>query len=391
MPVARNTFHHAKISGISAVVPPQEIRLEDELQYFDGDIKKAQRVTKMAGIDRRRVAEPGVTPSDLCEQAAKHLFAGLQPDPAGVEALIFVSQNPDYRMPATACILQDKLGLPQSCAAFDVNQGCTGYVYGLWLAFSLVESRACSRVLLLEGDGLTRLIDADNRVVAPVFGDCGTATLVDYAQEDRPSWFLLGTDGSGAETLMVPAGRGRLPLPATTADYAPYCEALHDCRGVPWRLNEIYMDGGAVFDFTLNVVPGHILELLECAGKRTEDIDCFVPHQANRQIMTAVAEKAGFPLEKVPMETFSKYGNLAGASIPAAICDVLAEEVRTSRRQLLLSGFGVGLSWASAIMTTDRIWCSGMLDYDKPANHPSPEDILAHWRKKIVGEGEGVC
>jgi 3-oxoacyl-[acyl-carrier-protein] synthase III len=138
--MANSTFHHAKIGAISAVVPQNEIRLEDELEYFGGDIKKARRVTKMVGIDRRRVAEPGVLPSDLCRQAAENLFAGCALDVSTVDALVFVSQSPDYVLPATACILQDKLGLPKTCAALDVNQGCAGFVYGLWLASSLAES-----------------------------------------------------------------------------------------------------------------------------------------------------------------------------------------------------------------------------------------------------------
>ena len=389
--MSKNIFRHAKISGISAVVPKNEIRLEDELQFFGGDIKKARRVTKMAGIDRRRVADEGVLPSDLCQHAAEKLFDGLGLDRSTIDTLVFVSQHPDYIMPATACILQDKLKLPKTCAAFDVNQGCTGYVYGLWIAFSLVESRACSRVLLLEGDGLTRLYDQDNRVVAPIFGDCGTATLVEHTAEESLSWFMLGTDGSGAETLMLPTGIGRLPLPDTPEEYAPYCERLYDANGTPWRLSRIYMDGGAVFEFTLNVVPEHILELLRFAQKTPENIDSLVLHQANRQIMLNIADKVGFPPEKVPMETFSKYGNLAGASIPSAICDALAAEIQSSQRQLLLSGFGVGLSWASAILTTDRIWCSGIIDYETPADHPRPKDILAHWREKITGQGEPSC
>ncbi len=389
--MAKNIFRHAKINGISAVVPQNEIRLQDELQFFGGDIKKAQRVTKMVGIDRRRVAEAGILPSDLCQQAAENLFEGLGLDPAAVDALIFVAQRADYIMPATACILQHKLGLPKTCAAFDVNQGCAGYVYGLWLAFSLVEARAASRVLLLSGDSLARLTDQDNRIVTPIFGDCGTATLIEYCQEDTPSWFMLGTDGSGAETIMIPAGGGRLPLPDTPEEYAPYCERLYDAGGTPWRLNRPYMDGGAVFDFTLNMVPEHILELLRFSGKGADNLDWLVLHQANRQIMQALANKVGFPPEKVPMETFSKYGNLASASIPAAICDALAVELGGSQRQLLLSGFGIGLSWASAILTTDHIWCSGMRDYKKPENHPLPEDILAHWRKKITGEEKNPC
>lgn len=384
--MAQNCFSNVAVRGISAVVPPDEIRLEDELDYFGGEIKKARRMTKIAGLDRRRVSEPGVLPSDLCQQAAKELFAGLKVDPATIDALIFVSQCPDYAMPATACILQNSLGLSKNVAAFDVNQGCTGYVYGLWLASSLVESKACSRVLLLEGEGLTRLYDKENRIVAPVFGDCGTATLLEYSQEARPSWFMLGTDGSGAEILMVPAGRGRLPLPPTPEEYAPYCERLYDPNGTPWRLNRTWMDGAAVFEFTVTVVPDHIKDLLKYSQKEPKDIDYFVPHQANRQIMTVVAEKSGLTLDKTLMESFSKYGNLAGASIPSAICDELPGKGSSGKLTLLLSGFGVGLSWASAVISTENLWLSGVRDYVKPAGHMGPEDIAAYWRKKIIGE-----
>jgi 3-oxoacyl-[acyl-carrier-protein] synthase-3 len=382
--MAKNCFSHAVIRGISAVVPSREIRLEDELEYFGGDIKKARRMTKITGMDRRRVAGPGVTASDLCLQAARRLLTDMRLSASSIDALIFLSQTPDYAMPATACILQDKLGLSRDCAAFDANQGCAGFVYGLWLASSLLESRAASRVLLLVGDVCSSVCERDNRVVAPVFGDCGTAALLEYTPERHPSWFVLGTDGSGAEALMIPAGGARLPLPDTPEEYAPYCGRLLDARGTPWRLNRLYMDGGAVFDFTLHVVPGHILDVLRFAQKDREEIDRLVPHQANKQIMTAIAEKAGFPPEKIPMETFSEYGNQAGASIPAAICDALGEEVRSRRLQLLLCGFGVGLSWASAIVTTDRIWCSGIREYETPADHPLPQDIAARWREKIT-------
>jgi 3-oxoacyl-[acyl-carrier-protein] synthase-3 len=185
---------------------------------------------------------------------------------------------------------------------------------------------------------------------------------------------------------MIPAGRARLPLPTTPEAYAPLCERLYDENETPWRLISTYMDGGAVFSFTLNVVPDHIQELLRYAGTKPEDIDSLVLHQANTQIMRSIAEKTGFPPEKTPMETFSKYGNQATASIPSAICDALADAARASRLRLLLSGFGVGLSWASAVLTLDRIYCSGIRDYEKAENHPTPEDVLAYWQHKISGE-----
>lgn len=384
--MAQSLFLHAKISGIHTVVPKDEIRLEDELQYFNGDSKKARRMTKIVGMDCRRVAQPGITPSDLSRQAAEILFNNTKIDRSSIDAIIFLTQRPDHIAPATACILQKKLGLSQHCAAFDVNQGCSGYVYGLWLAFSLVESRAASRVLLLVADGMCQTLDRDNRVVTPVFGDAGSATIVEYSEVERRSWFSLCSDGGGAEALMIPAGGSRLPLPKNAEDYAAYCECLHDPNGTPWRLTNIFMDGGAIFDFTLNTVPQHILKTLAWADLTPEDIDWFVPHQANRQIMSMIAEAAGFSQQKTIMGAFSKFGNTAAASIPTALCDAWQEIERSQKYRLMLCGFGVGLSWASAIMDTEHIVCTGVSDFDPPADTMTPQEYLAYWQDKITGK-----
>lgn len=386
--MSSNVFSHAKISHISAVVPPETISIFDELEYFGGSEKKAKRMASITGMENRRVSGPGVTPADLCQQAAEHLFNGFHVDTDSVDALVFVTQHPDHMYPATACILQHKLGLSQRCAAFDVNQGCAGYVYGLWLAFSLVEAGSAKRVLLLAGDGLAHLSDRDNRVIAPLFCDCGTATLVEHSPEESPSWFSLGTDGKGAELLMLPAGGARLPLPRTAEEYRPYCDRLIDRNGVPWRLNWTYMDGGAVFDFTLNVVPNHIAEAITYAGKNVEDLDFFVPHQANKQIMQTIAEKVGFPEDKVVMDTFSKYGNAAVASIPLALCDALHGAMPEKKLSLLLSGYGIGLAWGSAVLNFDHVQCAGVRDYVMAKGHPMPEDYLAYWQQKITGEAK---
>jgi len=382
----RSQFFHANITGIHTVVPKDEIRLEDEVQYFHGDRKKVRRMTKLVGMDCRRVSQPGVTPSDLSRQAAEILFSKMNIDRASIDAIIFLSQRPDHMLPATSCILQKKLGLSQHCAAFDVNQGCSGYVYGLWLAFSLAESRAASRVLLLVGDGMCQTLDRDNRVVTPVFGDAGSATLVEYSENETRSWFSLCSDGGGAEALMIPAGGYRLPLPKKAEDYAAYCECLHDSNGTPWRLTNIYMDGGAIFDFTVNTIPPHITETLAWAGMTAEDIDYFVPHQANRQIMTMIAEAAGFSQQKTIMGAFSKFGNTAAASIPTALCDVWQQMAHRGKERLLLCGFGVGLSWASAVLDAEHILCAGISDFDPPADTMTPQEYLAYWQRKISGK-----
>ena len=164
------TFHDVAIKAIAVAVPEHEITIEDELEYYGGSEKKAKRAQKMIGVDKRRIAAIGQTASDFCEAACKKVFQ-MCPEAQTADALIFVSQSPDFRIPATACILQKKLNLSQDCAAFDINQGCAGYVYGLWVAASMIASKACQNVLLLVGDVATPPLDIRNRITAPIFGD----------------------------------------------------------------------------------------------------------------------------------------------------------------------------------------------------------------------------
>lgn len=386
--MAYSIFHHAKITGINVVVPKDEIRLEDELEYFGGSLKKVERAKKMIGISARRVADEGVTAADLCQQAAENLLKGMAVDKQEIDALIFISQGPDHAIPATACILQDKLGLSKNCAAFDVNQGCTAYIYGLWLASSLVEAAGCRRVLVLVGEAGARRTDPANRVVTPIFGDAGTATLVEYSQEEISSWFLLGTDGSGAEALMVPAGHARFPLPTTGKEYEEFVKPIKDVNGNPWYLAGTFMDGGAIFNFTMDVVPEHLKEFMAITANPPESIDWLVLHQANKQIANGIATLTDFPLSKTPTETVAKYGNQSGASLPAVICDQLADVVRSSCVKLLLSGFGVGLSWASAIVYLNHIWCLGIQEYENPGNLPTPDELRRKWILKMQSYGQ---
>ncbi len=386
--MASSSFTYTRITAISVVVPSQEVCLEDELFYFGGDAKKARRMIKMTGIDRRRIADPETTAADLCCQAAENLFGGLHFDAqakSSIDALIFISQQPDYFFPATACILQHRLGLSKHCAAFDANQGCTAYTYGLWLASSLVESGAARRVLLLVGDTPSKLAPEGNRIVAPIFGDAGSATLLEYGELPRPSWFVLGSDGSGYESLIVPGGAARMPIPQDDGSRESFCGVFENGSGQPWSLVRTYMDGGAIFDFTLREVPETIDNLLRHAGLSAEVIDDLVLHQANKQFVVAATEKAGFPLEKSPSGSLSKYGNLADCSIPGALCD-LTEQVAFPARTALLSGFGVGLSWASGIVSLEGTLNFGVRNYVKPSGQPSLEQLRVYWQNKISGK-----
>lgn len=368
-----------RLAAVYAAVPQKEIRLEDELEYYGGSLKKAERARKMLGTDRRRVAWPGTTASDLCKAAAQRLLEEQGVDRGTIDALIFVSQSPDYDLPATACVLQHELGLSANCAAFDVNQGCAGYVYGLWLAATLVSSGACGQVLLLVGDACCAPRDPVNRITTPLFGDGGSASLVCRENNAPPMHFSLGTKGAGYKAIIVPGGRSRLPYKRDFEENRIFFEDIYTPTGTPWRLNEVYMNGGEVFQFTLETVPAHLREFMGQAATGPEQVDWLFLHQANKQIVEMMAEKAGFPVEKAPWQSFSRYGNLSSASIPVAICDQFGGTGTSGGGNFLLCGYGVGLSWASCFLKTEGITCGSVLDFCHKDDAPGREERIRRW------------
>lgn len=379
-----HALHHARIAGLRAAVPENEIRIEDEAEFHGGNIKKINRLRSTVGIDRRRVCPPDVTASDLCACAAQALLEAFPENRHKIDALIFVSQSPDWLQPATACELQHRLGLPQNCAAFDVNQGCAGYIYGLWISSSLIASGAAKKVLLLVGDASSRGRDVRNRIIAPVFGDGGSATLL-VRDEGGPSLeFGFGTDGSGFETIIVPAGQARIPYSRKPDENRELMTDYFDPAGNPWQLLDTYMDGGAVFNFTMDVVPGHLRDAIAHAGLSQDEINWLILHQANRHIVATLAEKAGFPLKKVPNESFGRYGNLAAASIPAALCDAFHNI--SSPGKTLMCGYGIGLAWGSCLCDLEDFNCAPVIDFLPDPGRQTRQQRIERWQKIFQGE-----
>lgn len=376
-------LHNVRVDAVYVSVPARAVRIDDELQYYGGSLKKAERARTMIGTDIRRVAFPGITASDMCASAARRLMEQRCVDRECIDTLIFVSQSPDYDQPATACVLQHTLGLPQTCATFDVNQGCAGYVYGLWLAASIVGAGGCRNALLLVGDAPYRPRDPRNRIMAPIFGDGGSATLLTRDESAAPLCFSLGNDGSGYETIIQPAGRARMPFSSVFEENKVFFEDITDPQGQPWRLSETYMDGAAVFDFTLRVVPRHINAFLQQCGETPDTLDWLVLHQANKQIVLEIAKRVGMPEAKTPWQTFSRYGNLASASIPAALCDMFGSAGTSGRQKMLLCGFGIGLSWGSCLMDTPGFACAPVFNYERPTDAPDTASLLAYWRARF--------
>ena len=311
--MAKSKLKGARLEGVVTCVPPTEKCIDDEIELFGGNAKQIARLKKTIGLDRRRVVDEGITALDLCASAAEHLLKTASIDPDTVDGMLFVTQTADYSQPCNAAVLHGRLGLSKNCAALDVNLGCSGYVYGLWLAHTMVSTGACQRVLLLAGDTLSRQVNPRDRSVAPVFGDGGSATLV-QACADSEAWFSLHTDGSGYEKLMVPAGGMRTPRgPETQTE-------KRDEEGNVRSLENLFMDGPEIFNFSITEEPQSVREMLDFAELNIDSIDHFIFHQANKYILGNIAKRLGLDFAKVPMETVGRYGNQSSASIPCAIC-----------------------------------------------------------------------
>ena len=376
--MVNSKFNNVKIKGIKTVVPQKYIDIDDEIQYFENNPKKLARTKKMVGFGRRHVLDEGCTVVDLCEQAAKELIKELKIDKDKIEALVMVNQSPDYLHPASSAILHGKLGLQKTCTTLDLGLGCSGYVYGLWMVHSLIASGAVKNVLFLAGDSPSQHSDRRNRLVNQIFGDAGSATYLEYIEEDNTAYFSLGTDGTGWDRIIAPASAKRLQLKSDICD-----KEIEDKNGNIWKLNDTIIHGQDVFNFTIEVAPQNIKDVMEYAQKTDSDIDYYVIHQANKQIVESVAMKADIPDDKYSSQTFSKYGNNSTTSVATVICDQLEGKKYNT---ILLSAFGVGLSWASAIININNLYNGGISYFIPPENMLTREEQIQYWIKQFKGE-----
>ena len=336
----KTTFENISIKGIVSCFP--QTRVENSSLYATFGETEIDKMSKMTGIQSRPVVDDETCTSDLCYCAAKKLLASLEISPTSIDALIFVSQTPDYILPPTSHVLHERLGLATDAAVFDVNLGCSGYTYGLWLASSLLQGQI-DRVLLLVGDTCSKFTSDQDRSTFPLFGDAAAATIVENDSNSGSAHFVLGSDGGGANNLIIKAGGFRDPRRGA---------ALQRIEGADGNLrkdDELFMNGQEVFTFTLNTVSPLIDALLEYTNSQIENVDYFVFHQANEFMLKHLAKKAGIPEEKMPL-TMANFGNTSSASIPLTICQKLKEKFSNQTPKLAMFGFGVGLSWGAAMI-----------------------------------------
>lgn len=384
-------FKHVKISGILTVVPEKEINIYDEVQYYGNSVKKVDRMRKMVGFYKRRVAENYITAADLGFDAARKLIEKMHLDKNSIDALVFVVQQPDVMAPATAYFLHQKLGLSDDCIATDINQGCVGWVYGLYMVSNMIESGVHKRVLLINADTPSNGIDPANRNLAPIFGDAGTATLLEFNAQEILSTYAINTKSYGYDALVSPFTGAKARVFTLLRDNYALIEKLKKQDDfVRSKFNKTildgYMDGLAVFDFTINCVPENIKNLLDYLHLTVDDIGALCLHQANKQIVQSVAAAAGFDETdevKVPYSAFENYGNNTMCSIPATLA-LLDKSV--NKEKLLCSSFGNGLVVVSSLLNLCDTVIFAIMDFEEPDYVLTHEEYYEYWMNKLTGE-----
>ncbi|MCP4049313.1 MAG: ketoacyl-ACP synthase III [bacterium] len=313
-----------------------------------------EKTINTIGIKEKRYADKNVCASDLCYEAAKKLFDDMNIDKDTIDVLIFMSQTPDYHIPATAPLLQHRLGLSSSTACFDVTLACSGYIYSLSTAFTYASQKGVRRVLLLDGETFSKIVSTKDKVNAPLYGDAGTATLIEKGSFGK-SFFSLFSDGSGENALKIKAGGYRNPSSVDNLQEK-------ECENSNIRSDhQIYMEGMDIFNFTMKVVPKSVKEILNYSGNNLDEIDYVVFHQANKFMTDFFAKKLKLPVEKVPY-CLQKFGNTSSASIPLTIVSELCDVLNNSSPKILLSGFGGGLSWGTSLLEVSNCIISELVE-----------------------------
>ena len=349
--MALATLTGVRVAGIASAVPKQIVSNSD---YTGVPAEQLERIIKYTGIQYRRWAPKPLCCSDLCHAAAEKLLLELGWNPEDISVLVFLTQTPDYPLPATAQLLQQRLGLSPSCLAFDVNLGCSAYTYGLFTVGSMLQAGRLKRGLVLAGD-VSKMHGDSDPASAMLFGHGGSATAMEFSEDSAPIHFELGSDGGGFKVIYVPAGGARNPV----GPNAFRKDALE--TGGSRSETDVVLDGADIINFTLREIPGSINRLLGRAGRQVADVDHFVFHQANQFINNQVAKKLKISPHQAP-SSLRNFGNTSSATIPLTITTELRAQLAAGPRKIVMSGFGVGLSWASVYWEPQGVVCPELIE-----------------------------
>ncbi len=330
-----------KIAGLSCVVPQNRVTVESFSNVFGAEV--SNKFSVGTGITAMYKALPEQTASDLATAAAESLFRRTAVDQNEIGLMVLVTQSPDYRRPSSASVVQKRLGLPVECTCMEINLGCSGFIYGLQTAMSLMSASEMRYGLLLMGETASKLVDPHDKSIVMMYGDAGAAVLLERTTEELSVTTLLRSDGSRYKTIILPAGGFR--------DMHASHERFMCSDGIERSLYDIYMDGTSVFSFSITDVPKALTDYLEYTGTCVDDYDTFVFHQANEFIIKQLSRKLKLRKESVPI-SLDRYGNTGGISIPLTLCDAYGDK-GNEVRETLMCGFGIGLSWGVTSMPLD--------------------------------------
>jgi len=335
-------FKGIGITAMSGAVPSHIVKNLEYTEFFPEE--QVKEVVDKVGVLERRFADENTCSSDLCFAAAQKLFADNNIDREEIDLLVFISQTQDYRMPATSCTLQHRLGLSNKCIAFDVNLGCSAFIYGLSIAYSMLQSGAFRKALILDGETRSKVYGPRDRRSAFIFGDGGVAALVERDEKFGETTLSLNTDGSRADLIMIKAGGYRhMSTPETLK------ERVVDEYGNMRSQEQGYMKGGDVFNFVIREIPKDIKRTLQEADKTVDQLDYILFHQANNFINAYITKKMKLDVTRIP-HTIEKYGNTSSVSVPLTIVSELQGKLN-GENTLLLSAFGVGMTWATGVVS----------------------------------------
>ncbi|MFZ6752919.1 ketoacyl-ACP synthase III [Undibacterium sp. Dicai25W] len=317
-----------------------------------GTVEDVNRTARICGVEQRYIAPSDVCASDLCYTAAEALLDQIRWEKSSVDLLIYLTQTPDYIVPATSCVLHERIGLSHACGAFDMGLGCSGYVYALMTAFSMLAKQGMKRILLLVGDTPSKMISPFDIPANILFGDAGTATAITFDEDAGESHFVVGTNGAGSKSLIIPAGAYRQPSNEHTS-----VREVNEKDGSARSLEDLYMDGAAVFGLTLKHVPALVDQLYQVSGWKQGDVSQWLFHQANQFMVEYFAKKFGVTEAQFPMNV-ARFGNTSPSSIPLLmVSEQFSARMESNFTKMGMIGFGVGFSWGGAFLEQKRIQC----------------------------------
>lgn len=349
------SFENKRISGILTVVPKNIVKFDDEISNYNFSEKQTKKLKLIMGYEEKRVAPEGVCSSDLCEYGMNYLFDNNLLKREEINALIMVTQSPDYFMPATSNILHGKLGLKKDIICLDICQGCCGFIIGLIQAFMLLEQKNINKVVLLNADVLSPKVSKRDRNSNPLIGDGASVTVIEKSDKKEQIYVDIKFDGENAFCLNIPAGGFRMPCTPETAIMK------EDEAGNFRSLDNLVMKGDDVFNFVLNKVPEQIEEVLAEMNLSKGEIDYFLCHQPNKFMLQKLADKLGVSYEKMPNNIVENFGNASGVTIPTNICFNLND--KNDRMKICLSGFGIGLTWATMVLDIEGLNFNKLIEY----------------------------